>query len=151
VTTAAQWIQSTADEQQRQSIDVLLALLGMAMTYTVVAMVNAVVLAAADRRAEFATARVSGLTRGQVVAMALAESVAVIVIGLFLGGLAAAATVLGISTAIDNMTGIHVMVVPWPPLGTVALGATVLVGATSALTSLAATRTPAIRLVGGRE
>ncbi len=149
--TVPEWIRRHADEQERQSLNVGVALLGLAMLYTVLAMINAVVISTSARRVEFATARVTGLTRGQVVRMALGESMAVVVIGLLLGGLAAATTVLGIASAIDDLTGIRVVAIRWPLLGALAMGATVVVGVTSLITTLAATRTPAIRLAGARE
>jgi putative ABC transport system permease protein len=149
--TVPEWIRQHANEQQRESLNVGIALLGMAMVYTVLAMINAVVISASDRRVEFATARVTGLTRGQVVRTALVESVAVVVIGLLLGGLAAAGSVLGIAKAVADLTGITVIGIQWPLLAALAGGAAVVVATTSVVTTLSATRTPAIRLVGSRE
>jgi putative ABC transport system permease protein len=114
-------------------------------------MVNAVVIAASDRRAEFATARVTGLTRGQVFRMALGESVAVVVIGLLLGGLAAAGTVLGVAAGVHDVVGVTIVSVPWALLGALALGTSVVVGAATLLTTVSATRTPPIRLVTSGE
>ncbi|ADP82370.1 protein of unknown function DUF214 [Pseudofrankia inefficax] len=151
VDTAAGWIRHDADEQQRINVQIMVALLGLAMVYTVIAMINAVVVAASGRRAEFATARVSGLTRGQVVRMALWEAAAVVVIGLFLGGLTASATVFSLMTAIRHMIGLTVLSVPWALIAAVGLGSLVVIGLTTALTALAATRTPAVRLTGARE
>ncbi|WP_045878432.1 FtsX-like permease family protein [Pseudofrankia sp. DC12] len=112
----------------------MVALLGLAMVYAVVAMVYTVVAAAADRREEFATARVSGLTRGQVVRTVLWEAAAIVGIGLFLGGLTAGATVLSLVTAVRDMIGLTVLSVPWPLIAAVALGSLAVVGATSGLT-----------------
>jgi putative ABC transport system permease protein len=151
VSTTGQWIETYADERQRESVDIQVALLGMAMLYTVIAMVNAVVISASDRRGEFAAARVTGLTRGQVVRAALAEALGVVAIGLLLGTLAATGTVVGIAFAIEDMIGISAASPPWALLGAVALGATAIVAATSILTTLSATRIPAIRLVAARE
>ncbi|BCB73735.1 hypothetical protein Pflav_001450 [Phytohabitans flavus] len=151
VKTTSEWIEAYADEEQRQSVDVMVALLGMAMLYTVIAMVNAVVISASDRRGEFAAARVTGLTRGQVVRTALGEALGVVAIGLLLGTLAAAGTVVGIAFAIKDMIGISATSPPWALLGAVAVGATLIVGTASVLTTLSATRTPAIRLVAARE
>lgn len=151
VTTKQQWIEQYADEQQRASINVMVALAGMAMLYTVIAMVNAVVISASDRRGEFATARVTGLTRAQVVRAALWEALAVVAIGLLLGALAAAGTVIGVVLAIRDMTGIVVVSPQWPLLGGLVLGATAIVGVSSVVTTLTATRTSAIRLVAARE
>jgi putative ABC transport system permease protein len=151
VVTTEEWIRRFADEEQRTSIDIMVVLLGMAMLYTVIAIINAVVISASDRRNEFAAARVTGLTRGQVVRMALWESLAVVAIGLLLGGLAATATVLGVAAAVKDMIGITVMSVQAPLLAGLVLGAIAVVGVTTVLTTGSATRTPPIRLVAARE
>jgi putative ABC transport system permease protein len=151
VLTTAQWIDAYNDEQQQVSTNIMLALLGMAMVYTVIAMVNAVVIAASDRRSEFAAARVTGLTRGQVVFAALAESLAVVAIGVLLGVVAAIGTITGMSSAVRDMVGIGVVSLPWAMFGGVVALAVLVVGVTSVLTTLSATRTPAIRLVAARD
>ncbi|HTF09712.1 MAG TPA: FtsX-like permease family protein, partial [Asanoa sp.] len=151
VTTTAQWIDAYADDQQKMSVDIMVALLGMAMVYTLIAMVNAVVIAASDRRAEFAAARVTGLTRGQVVGAALAESLAVVAIGVLLGVLAATGTLIGMAFAVRDMIGISVASVPWALGSAVVAIAVVVVATASVLTTLSATRTPAIRLVAARD
>jgi putative ABC transport system permease protein len=146
VRTAEQWVRRYADEQQQTSIDIMVVLLGMATVYTVIAIVNAVVISASDRRSEFAVARVTGLTRGQVVRVALLEALAVVAIGLLLGGIAAAATALGVSAAVKDLIGLSALTVPWSVLAGVVLGITAIVGVTTFLTTRSATRTPAIRL-----
>jgi len=151
VRTTAQWIDAYNDEQEQISANIMVALIGMAMVYTVIAMINAVVIAASDRRAEFAAARVTGLTRGQVVFTVLAESLAVVAIGVLLGLLAAMANIVGMASAVSDLVGIDVASVPWTMLGAVVALAVLVVGVTSVLTTLAATRTPAIRLVAARE
>ncbi|MBO0870097.1 MAG: FtsX-like permease family protein [Micromonosporaceae bacterium] len=151
VATVPQWIRQYSDQQQTTNLNVMLVLVGMAMLYTVIAMVNAVVIGASDRGSEFAAARLAGLTRAQVVRAAVLESLAVVAIGLLLGGVAATGTVLGMAQAVRKTIGVSVVAVPWSLLGWLVLAATVLVSATSALTTIAATRTPAIQLVDGRE
>jgi putative ABC transport system permease protein len=151
VLTTDEWIGRYADEQQQTSIDITVVLLGMAMLYTVIAIVNAVVISGSDRRGEFAAARVAGLTRGQVVRVALWESLAVVVIGLLLGGLAAATTVLGVSMAVSDLIGLTVLTVPWLLLAGLVLGIVAIVAATTVLTTRSATRIPAIRLAAARE
>jgi putative ABC transport system permease protein len=46
----------------------------MSALFAMVAIVNAAVIAGADRREEFAALRLTGLTRGQVIRTALTES-----------------------------------------------------------------------------
>ncbi|MEU6857771.1 ABC transporter permease [Glycomyces sp. NPDC046736] len=151
VATVEAWVDRAAAEKERLTRDLMIVLLGLTMLYTVIAIVNAVVIAASGRRREFAAARVTGLTRGQVVRSAVAESQAVVLIGLLLGGLAASASVLGVSIAIRNLIGLNVIEVPWPLLIALAAGTAVVVAVTSAVTAWSATRTPPIRLVGARE
>ncbi|MEU5871770.1 ABC transporter permease [Glycomyces sp. NPDC047369] len=151
VTTVEESIDAAAAEDERFTRDTMVVLLGMTMLYTVIAIVNAVVIAASNRRREFAAARVTGLARGQVVALAFLESQAVVLIGLLLGALAAAASVLGAAAALRAVTGTTVVAVQWPLLIGLALGAAAVVGATSLVTALSATRTPPIRLVAARE
>ncbi|UWP87732.1 FtsX-like permease family protein [Dactylosporangium fulvum] len=151
VSTVADFVRDDADEQQQNSLKVMVALLGMAVLYTVIAMVNAVVIAAADRTAEFATARLTGLTRRQVVRAALWESLAVVVVGLVLGGLAAAGTVTGVSVAVSDIVGTAVISVPWLLFAALFAGTALVVGVTSILTTLAATRQPAVTFAGSRE
>jgi putative ABC transport system permease protein len=141
--TVAEWIRGEVEEQQRTSLNIMVALLGMAMVYTVIAMVNAVVIAAADRGPEFAAFRLTGMSRGQVVRAALWESLAVVAVGVLLGGLAATGTLVGLTVAISSMIGLTVVTVPWQLFGALALGSAAVVGATSVLTTLAATRRPA--------
>ncbi len=151
VRTMSAWLAANTSEQDRMNSGIMTVLMGLAGLYALVAVINAVVIGAADRKAEFATARVTGLDRGQVVRMALVEAGAVTTIGLLLGLLGATGTLIGIGSAVSQFTGHAEFDVPWGPLGLVALGAFVVVGLTSVWTTLAATRTAPVRLVGARE
>jgi putative ABC transport system permease protein len=151
VVSADEWVRRTAEAQQSMDIKVMIALLALAMAYTVVAMINAVVISASERGTEFAVARVVGLTRAQVVRAALLESVGVVAIGLILGAVCAAATVLSTSVNVWATIGVGTVQVQWPILGLVAVGVTLVVAATTALAAYGATRTPPIRLATARE
>lgn len=148
VSTVSDWLAGTGDLAVRTNGYVLQTLITLAGVYTVIAMVNAVVISASARRGEFATARLTGLTRRQVVGMALFESLAVIVVGLLLGGLAAAATIWGISSGIGDLTGLTVVHVPWALLGALAAGAAFVVGTTTALAARAGTAAAPIQQRG---
>jgi putative ABC transport system permease protein len=151
VSTVADWVRANTDRQQRASLKVMLALLGMATLYTMIAMVNAVVIAAADRAAEFAVARLTGLTRRQVVRMALWESLAVVIVGVLLGVLAAAGTVFGVSAAVSDIVGAPVRSVPWELCCGLAASAAAVVAVASVLTTTAATRQAAVAVAGARQ
>ncbi|HVV09364.1 FtsX-like permease family protein [Amycolatopsis sp.] len=149
--TLPDWVDSRSTKQDSMNSGIMTVLMGLAGLYALMAVVNAVVIAAAARKAEFAVARVTGLTRRQVVGAALVESWAVAAIGVLLGLLAAAGTLAGIGSALGELTGVATYVVPWSVLGLVVLGAFVVVGVASVGTSLAATRTAPVSLVGARE
>ena len=85
------WLTADAEARSSTNDKVLVMVLGLGGLYALIGVVNSVVIGAAARRREFAEARVTGLTRGQVTRSALLESFGVTVSGLVLGGLAAAA------------------------------------------------------------
>lgn len=145
------WISSSTAADEELTLNIMIVLLGTTMLYTVVAIINAVVISASERGREFATSRVTGFTRTQVVGTALLESQAVVAIGLILGGVAASASILGVALAIRTLLGFAVLSIPWPLLLGLALGTAGIVGLTSVIATLAALRTPPIRLVAARE
>ncbi|AXB47756.1 FtsX-like permease family protein [Amycolatopsis albispora] len=141
VSTMADWVAADVEKQQQDNTAFLAALMGLSGLYAAVAVVNAVVMAGAERGVEFAAARVTGLTRRQVVWMALIEAWAVTAIGLGLGCL----TLAGV------LVGMPVVAVPWRLLGFLAAGAFTAVGVTSVWTTLLATRPSPVSLVAARE
>lgn len=151
VRTVADWAAGKTDSQQSGNIKILAVLMGLSGLYALMAVINAVVIAAAERRTEFAVARVTGLTRRQVVRMAVLESCAVTAIGLLLGCSVAGAGLAAIGAATKKSTGTAVVAVPWELLGVVTAGAFLVVGATSLWTALAATRDRPVTLVAARE
>ncbi|MFL6124699.1 FtsX-like permease family protein [Actinophytocola sp.] len=145
VSTVDDWIAASDSAQESLNAGTMKVLMGLAALYAVIAVVNAVVIAAGERRREFAVARLTGLSREQVIGSALLESSVVTGTGLLLGWLAALATLVGISGVAGTM------VVPWGVFWLTVLGAFVVVGAASVWTSLAATRPAPISLAGTRE
>lgn len=142
-----------ADAEARGSISdkILLVVLGLGALYALIGVVNSVVIAAAARRREFAEARVTGMTRGQVIRAALLESVAVTASGLVLGGLAAGLAFIAVLSSTAAVTGTATLELPWPVAGGLVGTAFVVTGVTSVLTSWSATRQRPVELLGGRE
>ncbi|MDL4773387.1 ABC transporter permease [Actinomadura xylanilytica] len=147
VRTVPQWAGDRVAEQQRGNDGIMMVLMGLGGLYAAVAVINAVVIAGAERRAEFATARVSGLSRAQVVRTALAEAWAVTTIGLLLGGLVAAAALAGFATG----PGPNILVVPWGLLALLVTGSYLVTGLASMWTTASATRTAPVLLIAARE
>lgn len=149
VRTTADWLETTASAQEAMNTRIMAVLMGLSGGYAVVAVINAIVIAGAQRRAEFAAARASGLYRGQVVRMALTESGVVAAIGVGLGALAAAGPLTGIGRAMNRMSGTHVFFVPWVPFLLILTGTVLTVSVTSVLTTLSATRPAPVTLLAG--
>jgi putative ABC transport system permease protein len=145
------WIQDSLDNQQRVTQNFLLAVLGLVTIYLVIAMINAVVIGAAARRVEFAGDRLTGLTRGQVVQMALWESLTVVTVGVVLGTIAAAGATIATTAAVSNIVGTRVVAAPWSILGAAVVCALVVVGLAGVMTTLTATRQPPVVVAGARE
>ncbi|MFJ3935231.1 ABC transporter permease [Streptomyces parvus] len=81
-------------------INFLLA--GTIIGYAMISLVNTLVVAASERREEFALQRLVGATTGQVMRMMTIEALLVAVMGTILGSLVAAATLVPFRLALDG-------------------------------------------------
>lgn len=151
VLTVREWATALADAQQAGNVSILAVLMGLSGLYALVAVINAQVIAGSERRGEFAVARVTGLKRVQVVWVALIESWAVTVIGVFLGMVVALGTLAGMAAGTASAVGTPVVDIPWGLLGVVTAGAFVVIGITSAATTYSATKERPVTLVTARE
>lgn len=151
VTGVADWLRADADARNRTNDDITLIVLGLGGLYALLGVINAVVIAAAARGREFAAARATGLTRGQILRAALLESSAVTTIGIVLGALAAASAYAAVLATTSAVTGVATLDPPWTLLAAVAGAAFATTGLTSLLTSWSATRPAPVTLLGARE
>jgi putative ABC transport system permease protein len=145
------WLRADAAARASTGDKIMLVVIGLGGLYALIGVVNSVVIGAAARRREFAEARVTGLTRGQVIRSALLESSAVTVAGLLLGGVAAAGALLAAVLSTAAVTGRATLALPWGLIAAVGGVALLVTGATSVITSWSATRRPPITLLGARE
>jgi putative ABC transport system permease protein len=150
VRTVPDWIARDSAARDSSSSAVFVVLLGLGGLYALVGVINAVVVGAAPRPAEFGVTRLSGLTRGQVLRAALIESAAVTAIGLVLGGVAAGAAFAGTLGYTAAVTGTGTLVVPWQVVGALVAGLLLVTAVTTALTTWNGTRRPPIALLGAR-
>lgn len=150
VQTIKDWAEGRGEAQQRGNTAIFAVLMGLAGIYAAVAVVNAVVMATTDRRREFALARMAGLTRAQVIAVALLESFTVVVIGVLLGCTVAAAALAGVATGTANTYGVVVVAIPWRLLALILGGSLLVVGTTATTSAWSATKPQPINLLGGR-
>ena len=151
VTSVDTWITANAEALQRTNNATLVVLLALAVLYTVMAVVNAVVIAGTGRRREHAVARLSGLTRAQVVMTTALEAAVTAITGLILGLVVVASAILGIALAAKRSVGETVIEIPWTLVVATTLGSLVIAIAVSALVSRLVTRTNPIAIAAARE
>ncbi|CCH30537.1 FtsX-like permease family protein [Actinosynnema sp. NPDC047251] len=101
-------------------------LVGMILAYTVISLVNTLVIATGERRREFALQRLIGATHGQILRMVGVEAVVVSLGGILLGGIVSLVTLVPFALAMDGS---------WWPSGPIGIYLTI-VGAVSGLTLL---------------
>ena len=90
-----------ANEQEIQA-SVNYLLVGMIMAYTAISVVNTLVMATARRRREFGLQRLTGSTRGQVLRMMGVEAILVTAIGVVLGTIVSAGTLVPFSLVVNG-------------------------------------------------
>jgi putative ABC transport system permease protein len=145
------WLRADAEARARTNNKVMLVVLGLGGLYALIGVINSTVMGAATRRREFAEARVTGLTRAQVLGSALVESAAVTVSGLLLGGLAASGAFLAAVMTTKAVTGTATLSIPWTLIAAVGAVALLVTSVTSLITSWSATRRRPVTLLGARE
>ncbi|MEN3537946.1 FtsX-like permease family protein [Microbispora sp. ZYX-F-249] len=136
----AEWARESGDRQASASRLGLLAVLGIMLCYTVIALVNTLLMAASDRAAERGGLRLLGATRAQVLRYVVAEALAVVAVGVVLGFAATALGLLGLGAALLRLAGPFAFDVPWQPVVAV-IAVCFLLGAVAAVV-------PAIRIRG---
>jgi putative ABC transport system permease protein len=151
VFTAGDWLRADAEQRNSTNDKVMLVVLGLGGLYALIGDINSIVIGAATRRREFAEARVTGLTRGQVVRSALLEAYVVTGAALLLGTVAASAAFFAVLATTSAVTGSATLELPWPLFAAVAAVALTVTGLTSLITSLSATRRPPVTLLAARE
>jgi putative ABC transport system permease protein len=120
--TKAAWAETINDHAASASRLGLLAVLGIMLSYTVIAQVNTLLMAAPDRAGEHGALRLLGATRAQVLRYVVAEALLVVAVGVLLAALATALGLLGLYAALLQLAGPVAIDVPWQPvIGVIAL------------------------------
>ncbi|MFZ3594797.1 ABC transporter permease [Streptomyces sp. BH104] len=147
VTDRESLIEANAQDAQTQAwINYLL--IAMIVAYTVLAVVNSLVLSVGSRRREFALQRLVGATKGQVMKALTIESLMVAAIGLLLGTAAASTSLVPFAHAAANTwmpSG------PWWIYGAVVAGAVTLSLTATLLPAWSALRTRPVEAAGAQE
>ncbi|WP_250292788.1 ABC transporter permease [Frankia sp. CiP1_Cm_nod1] len=95
-------LRSAHAQQERTGMWINYLLAFMIICYTVLSLVNTLIVATAERRGEFAVQRLTGATHGQVLRMMSAEAVLVVAGGIMLGTLVSITTLVPFSLAVSG-------------------------------------------------
>ncbi|GAA3203922.1 FtsX-like permease family protein [Nonomuraea helvata] len=114
--TKAAWAATAADRRASASRLGLLAVLGIMLSYTVIALVNTLLMAAPDRAPEHGALRLLGATKAQLLRYVMAEALLVVAVGVILAAVATALGLLGLYAALVQLTGPGAVDVPWQPV-----------------------------------
>jgi putative ABC transport system permease protein len=151
VSTVPVWARHLARQDARENNGVMEALAGLGGLYAFLSLVNAVAIGTAQRRREFAVARGTGASRGQVVCAAALESLGVGAIGVALGSAVVAVCLLGVRHGVKGTLGVPILEVPWVLGSALAVSVLVAGAGTAAVAAWSATRVAPVRWVAARE
>jgi putative ABC transport system permease protein len=136
---------STVDKEQNRLNDAAMtAVLGLALIYTIISIANTLVMATGERGRELATLRLTGATPRQIRRMIGLESVLVAAIGILLGAVVTAVTLLGMRGGLAPVAPAVRVVVPWRTVGAIAGVCAVVAVLASLIPAAVALRRPAI-------
>ncbi|ONH26993.1 FtsX-like permease family protein [Pseudofrankia asymbiotica] len=115
-----EYLSAANAEQARANRQASVVVLGMALVYTAIAIANTLVMATRDRTREFATVRLAGATRRQVLAVVGTEAVVVTGVGAALAAAVTGITAWGAQYGLADLAPSVPIVIPWGPLGAIA-------------------------------
>jgi len=117
----ADFLSAASAQRARTNRFGTIAVLGMALLYTGIAIANTLVMATRDRARELATLRLSGTTPGQALRMIGVEAVLVTGVGALLAAGVTAVTVVAAHRGLVGLAPSVAVAVPWQPLGVIVL------------------------------
>ncbi|MFJ3672225.1 FtsX-like permease family protein [Streptomyces sp. NPDC090106] len=97
----------------------LLLVLGIALLYTAISLVNTLLMATADRTRELVSLHLVGATTGQVLRLVAAEALTVVAAGALLGLLVTVLNLGGMGSALALQSAPVAIRLPWPELASV--------------------------------
>ncbi|MEU9558522.1 FtsX-like permease family protein [Streptomyces fumanus] len=151
VSSVPDWAARDAEDRASANSGTLTAVMGLGALFAFLGIVNTVVMAVTDRRTDFAAARVAGFSRRQVLAAAALEAVMITLIGLVLGAVATAGTLIAMAATAASVTGSPTVGVPWSPATLLAAACLAVTGLTSVSAAWIATRRSPVSLLAARE
>ncbi|MEU0028613.1 FtsX-like permease family protein [Streptomyces sp. NPDC006335] len=151
VLTKDQWVSASYPEANRTTRYGFILVLGIALLYTGISLVNTMVMATSDRVRDLAVLRLAGATQWQVLRLVAGEALMVVVVGGVLGLLVAGLNLAGMWSALGLLSVWSPVEMPWAELGATVGACAVLAVVFSVAPAGLAMRRRAVELAGMRE
>lgn len=151
VSSRDEWVAAASPQTNGTTRAGLLLVLGIALLYTGISLVNTMVMATSDRTRDLAVLRLAGATRWQVLRLVGAESLTVVVVGAVLGLVVAVLNLAGMWAALRLLSVHSAPDLPWTPLAGVVATCAVLAVTASVIPAGLALRRHAAESAGVRE
>jgi hypothetical protein len=129
----------------------LIAILGLALLYTGIAIANTLVMATGSRKAELATLRLSGATPSQVLRVIGVEAFLVSGIGILFAAAVTTITLAGLRRGLSAVAPAVRLDIPWQPITAIALACLLTALLASLIPAAIALRRPPLELAGAQE
>ncbi|MET9991083.1 FtsX-like permease family protein [Streptomyces mutabilis] len=151
VSSRDEWVAAASPQTNGTTRAGLLLVLGIALLYTGISLVNTMVMATSDRTRDLAVLRLAGATRRQVLRLVGAESLTVVVVGAVLGLVVAVLNLAGMWAALRLLSVHSAPDLPWTPLAGVVATCAVLAVTASVIPAGLVLRRHAAESAGVRE
>ncbi len=125
------WLATTHPTTNRTTTLGLRLILGIALLYTALFLVNTALTAASDRTRDLGLLHLTGATKLQILRLAAAESLAITTMGALLGLLTAALNLAGMTAALHLLSAPTPVALPWATLAATATACAALAAAAS--------------------
>ncbi|MET8214726.1 FtsX-like permease family protein [Streptomyces hirsutus] len=146
-----EWVAAVSPKSDPPTRLGLLLVLGIALLYTGISLVNTLVMATSDRVRDLAVLRLAGATHGQVLRLVGAESLVVVAAGALLGLVVAGVDLAGMWAALRLLSVRTTLALPWATIGAVVAACVFLAVLASVVPAGPALRRRAVELAGIRE
>ncbi|MFI1990395.1 ABC transporter permease [Actinoplanes sp. NPDC020271] len=130
---------------------VMLALLGMTLLYSAIAIANTLVMSTADRARDIAVLRLGGATPRQVLGLIAAETGTVVAVALLLAAVVTAAMLGGLRSRLSDLVSTAEIVAPWSLIALITVLCVSVAFAASLIPAALLLRTPPSALAALRD
>ena len=148
VSSVSDWAAQGAEAKDDENKGIMGAVVGLGALYALISLLSTIAIAVSQRQRELAVARISGMTRRQVVVLGVIESTLAALIGFALGAVVVVLCLAGLWRSTAAMYGDAVIALPWEMTGGTLVVSLALSTLVAAIAGVRATRVAPVRFAG---